>query len=589
MHEIQALLSHGISLPSVLTLATQANGTGVEESPDVFTLVIHMLTYLTGGLGIFLLGMKHMSEGLQAVAGASLRRMISAVTNNRLMAAGVGTTVTCIVQSSSITTVMVVGFVNSGLMSLTQAIGVIMGANIGTTITGWILVLKVGKYGLPILGVAAFVYLFARKDRWKYSAGAVMGIGMIFFGLELMKQGVGIIEEIEQFKKAFEMFAATSYIGVLKCAMLGCFLTLLVQSSSATLGITIALASTGVIDFPTAAALVLGENIGTTITAILASIGTTTNAKRAAYFHVLFNITGVFWITLLFQPYIWLIGEVREVLAIFLPAFGGEDPTASIALTHSGFNIANTLLFLPFVGFFASFLMRMLPDRGIKEKPHLTSLDVRMLETPVLGVEQSRTEVLRMGTGVNKMLTWIGEAVTSSEIEEDKIQTIFNREEVLDKIQHEIMEFMTDMLSGNVPHAISEESREQVRLADEYESISDVLVSILKSHLRVRQADLAFSAEQDKRLRHVHDEVAKYVSMVTDAYAKRNKGIITKAHTHGRAINHLVRETRHWHLDTLSDAKCDPLVSMCFTGILQSYRHIKDHALNIAETVAGEK
>lgn len=133
------------------------------------------------------------------------------------------------------------------------------------------------------------------------------------------------------------------------------------------------------------------------------------------------------------------------------------------------------------------------------------------------------------------------------------------------------------------------EQDEQVRLADEYESISDVLVSILKSHLRVRQADLAFDAEQDKRLKHIHDEVAKYVAMITDAFAKRNDAIITKAHTHGRAINHLVRETRHWHLDTLCEAKCNPLVSMCFTGILQSYRHVKDHALNIAETIAGEK
>jgi hypothetical protein len=216
--------------------------------PDYWNLCLTVI----GGLGIFLLGMKSLSDGLQAVAGSGLRKMIAIVTNNRIMAAVVGALVTMILQSSSITTVMVVGLVNSGFMTLTQAIGVIFGANIGTTITGWILVLKIGKYGLPIAGAAAFGYLFVKRDSWRYAFMAVMGLGMVFLGLELMKDGFSLIKDLPAFERWFERFAADSYVGVLKCAAIGCALTFIVQSSSATLGITIGLAQIGVIPFETA-------------------------------------------------------------------------------------------------------------------------------------------------------------------------------------------------------------------------------------------------------------------------------------------------------------------------------------------------
>ncbi|MCA9234294.1 MAG: Na/Pi cotransporter family protein, partial [Planctomycetales bacterium] len=331
--------------------------------------------------------MKSMSDGMQAVAGASMRRMIGAVTNNRYMAALVGTLVTCIVQSSSITTVMVVGFVNSGVMSLAQAVGVIMGANIGTTITGWILVLKIGKYGLPLLGSSAMLYLFSKHERRRYWALALMGVGMVFFGLEVMKDACAIIKDTPEFETWFQRFQADSYFGVLRCAFVGCLLTTLVQSSSATLGITISLASQGVINFPTAAALVLGENIGTTITALLASFGAATNARRAAYFHVIFNMIGVAWITAIFFPYIefiqWLIDAdvTKEVLIGGSATYPGT--TAAIAATHTVFNVANTLLFLPLAPMIVRGLERFVPQKEFKEKPRLTDLDIRMLETPL--------------------------------------------------------------------------------------------------------------------------------------------------------------------------------------------------------------
>ena len=368
--------------------------------------MFEMTTTLIGGLGIFLLGMKYMSQGLQSIAGASLRRLIGAVTNNRILATFVGFLVTVLVQSSSVTTVMTVGFVNGGLMSLTQAIGVIMGANIGTTSTGLILVLKIGKYGLPILGVSSLVYLFSKNEKLRYTALATMGVGMVFFGLELMKDACEFLEDVPEFRLWFQHFEANSFIGLYQCMFIGCILTMLVQSSSATLAITLSAASAGLIPFETAAALVLGENIGTTVTALLASIGTTTNARRAAYFHFLFNIGGVLWVSTIFFWYVkfipWLIDvDVTEVVMV------GDTPTypstaLAIAATHSVFNIVNTLVFLPFAGKIATLLTRVVKDKP-QEIAHLKSLDIRILETPALAINQSRAEVIKMGVICDEM------------------------------------------------------------------------------------------------------------------------------------------------------------------------------------------
>ena len=277
-------------------------------------LVPEMVFHVVGGLGIFLLGMKYMQQGLQVVAGDSIRRMINAVTANRFLAVGIGLFITTLVQSSSVTSVMVIGLVNSELMALTGAIGVIIGANIGTTITGWILALKIGQYGLPLLGLAAFGWLFIKGERLRYSALAMLGIGMVFFGLELMKDGFEPVSDLPEFASMFQLFEATDYLGVLKSALVGCGVTLVIQSSSATLGMTIALANTGVIDFQTAGAVVLGTNVGTTVTAYLASLGADDiNAKRTAYFHILFNVAGVAAITALFLPvYLPFIDNRRD-------------------------------------------------------------------------------------------------------------------------------------------------------------------------------------------------------------------------------------------------------------------------------------
>ena len=540
--------------------------------------ILQLIFGLVGGLGLFLLGMKSMSDGMQAVAGSGLRRMIAAATTNRILATLVGIFVTCVIQSSSITTVMVVGFVNSGLMTLTQAIGVSMGANIGTTITGWILVLKVGKYGLPLMGAAAFVYLFSKGDRWRYWGMFFMGVGMVFFGLELMKDACTVIRETPEFEVWFHRFLADNYFGVLKCALAGCVLTMLVQSSSATLGITITLATTGVIEYRTAAALVLGENIGTTITAILASLGATTNARRAAYFHVIFNLLGVFWITLLFPWYI-------ELIVKLVP----QDVTMQIATTHSVFNVANTLLFLPFVPVFARLLERIVPGKALKEKPHLTDLDIRMLETPSLAIEQSRNEIIKMGHGCIKMMDWLAELLAQPEHDSQLAERLKHREKVLDNVQDEVSQFVTHLLSGNVPHAIAEESRQQLRLADEYESISDYIETIFRFDEKLRRVNLRFSDQQRDELLKLHALVKRYIEGVNLAYKDANPDAVTKLDPVSKQIRKLIKQIRNEHLADISSVDIAPQITVAHLNALNAYGRVRDHGQNVAEVVAGEK
>jgi len=574
-----------------------------EATTSMDTLLLaEMAIAVIAGLGVFLLGMKYMSEGLQTIAGNRLRAMIGAATSNRFMGTAVGAGVTSVVQSSSVTTVMVVGFVNAGFMTLTQAIGVIMGANIGTTITGWVIALEIGKYGLPIMGVMALIFAFAKKDRLKFLAMAIMGVGMVFFGLEMMKNGFKPIRGMPEFEAWFATFQATSYVGVLKCAFVGCVLTMIVQSSSATLGITIVLASTGVIPFHTAAALVLGQNIGTTITAYLASIGTTANAKRAAYAHAIFNIVGVVAITALFAPYMQIVEYVMDLGPINIdPAksiktiengkemISFPQMAAALAAVHTGFNVINTLVFLPLVNPLAALLMRIVPDRKFKETPHLTMLDSHMADTPIIGIEQARKEVNRMADTLDKMLPRFRTVITEDVVDDANVQKIFHKEEVLDIMQTEVTVFVTDLLAGSLTHDLADEGRRILRMADEYESASDYVQNLLKLYLRLEQADLKFSIADRDHILGLHDEVVSYVDMVSTACRQNRGEVVTKAHSVGEGISHHIRRLRNQHLADVAETRPAPLVTVIYTDMLNAYRRVKDHAMNVAEALAGEK
>lgn len=551
-------------------------------------IVINALAFqAVGGLGIFLLGMKFMSDGLQAVAGNRLRHLISAVTNNRIAACSIGTLVTCVVQSSSVTTVMVVGFVNGGFMTLMQALGVVIGANVGTTITGWILALKIGKYGLPILGIFALIYLFAKNERVRYSAMAICGVGMIFFGLETMSSGFKNPEVNTLLLDLFSTMSGETVLGVIKCAVTGALATMVVQSSSATLGVTIALAQSGIIEFHTAAALILGLNIGTTITALLASLGTTVNAKRAAYAHIIFNVLGTVWLLPIF---FWYTSFIEFTLNTFGGVFSlTPDIVTKIALMHSGFNIVNTIVFLPFLKPFANLVTRLVPDTEHKETPHLTFLDVRLLESPAMGIAQSQDEIIRMSEHMKKMSSMLRISLDSDDIDDNNTRRIFHREEILDIMQREVTEFLSNILSGSIPSDIVDSGREQLRMADEYESVSDYYARILKLNLKRIKNEIAYTDGGREDLLSLHDRVDEYLRLVSDGVAARRIEVLSKARIQGEAIDAFVKGSRRRHLAQLGNKNANPRSTLIFTDMLNSYRRVKDHVLNIAETLAGEK
>ena len=558
-------------------------------------LVPDMVFHVVGGLGIFLLGMKYMQQGLQVVAGDRIRTMINAVTANRFLAVGIGLFVTTLVQSSSVTSVMVIGLVNSELMTLNGAIGVIIGANIGTTITGWILALKIGQYGLPLLGLAAFGWLFIKEEKPRYSALAVLGIGMVFFGLELMKDGFEPVRDLPEFVSMFQMFEATDYVGVLKSALVGCVVTFIVQSSSATLGITIALANTGVIDFQTAAALVLGENMGTTITAYLASLGADDiNARRTAYFHICFNVTGVTIVTAIFIPlYIPFITNV--VLAGTDPNLVAPDGTfpymtAAIATSHSVFNVLTALTFMSVITPVAAALRRFVREEPAREKVTLTHLDFKLTGSPLVAIEQSAHEITRTDGHVRAMLDDLRTIVTDGTKDRDLIAKTFEREQIIDNVQSEVTRFLTDLLAADLSHHIAEEAKAQLRLADEFESLSDYVSNVLKLYLRLEEAHVTLSPVQQGELLDLHDVVAAYYDSVHEGFAVHTfDEYLAGIRRDSREITGKIRALRDRHWERLSDEMVEPLVSTSYMDIANGYRRMKDHLLNIGEAIVGGK
>lgn len=563
--------------------------------------LIEIIFAVIGGLGVFLVGMKYMSDGMQAVAGDRMRKLIGIATNNRLLGVAAGTAVTGVIQSSSVTTVMVVGMVNAGLMTLRQAIGVIFGANIGTTVTAWIMAYSLEKYGLPILGFAALFYLFSKSDRVRSIAVFVLGLGMVFFGLELMKQGLAPIRGMPEFVAWFSRFQADSYSGVIRCILVGAAVTAVVQSSSATVGITMALAATGIINYPTAAGLVLGENIGTTITAFLASLGTVTNAKRAAYAHVIFNTLGVLWITPLFFVY------TRGVIWFITTFMGAELPDVAvqngdmliyphvekaIAATHSGFNILNMLFFLPWVGLYAKFLLWLVPEKAKPEAPRLTYLDIRMFDTPIVALEQSAHEITRMGQTCRDSMLVLRHAVENATLDRDRFERVFQAENDLDVIQKEVVEFLGEVITGNLSHDMISENRRQVRMADEFESISDYIANLMKLRLKMRDNSLHLSDEAKQEILQLHNEVAEFLDFINAGVSEtpvNPADFLSRAETQSRGVTDMVREFRTCHLARVEAGKASPLKSLIYTDMLTSYRRIKEHILNIAEVIAGEK
>lgn len=340
---------------------------------------------LMGGLGMFLFGMKVMSEGLQKVAGNRMRKILAALTNNRYMAAFVGLAVTAIIQSSSATTVMVVGFVNAGLMSLIQSIGVVLGANVGTTVTAQLIAFKITKFALPAIGIGVGMKLFCKRKDWIYIGEIILGFGVLFYGLSVMKTAFDPVKTSDEFRHIFTLVGDNHLLAVVA----GALLTVVVQSSSATIGITLALATSGLISFEGSMALILGENIGTTITANIAAIGTNNAARRTAFSHFLFNFLGVTYMLIFFPYFIQFISWLTPGNADFIvttqqqaASLGvtiGDKPYIArhIANTHTLFNILNIVIFLPIIGVLASISTRIIKGHDAEVEYHLKYIDNR--------------------------------------------------------------------------------------------------------------------------------------------------------------------------------------------------------------------
>jgi len=571
---------------------------------------LNILLNLAGGIGIFLLGMKFLSDGLQTVAGDRLKTLVGMATNNRFFGVGIGLLVTGMIQSSSVTTVLVVSFVDGGLMTLAQAVGVIMGANIGTTVTAWLLTIKVDKYGLPIAGIAAMIYIFCKKETIKYIALGFLGLGCIFLGLLFMKQAMDPIRENPDFVKMFSIFNANSYPGILKCAALGCFLTLIVQSSAVTIGITMVLASQGLINFYTAAALVLGENVGTTITAILASLAANNNARRAAYFHSLFNLIGVFYITLLFHPF---IGFVEWELNTF---FGlthldeSKNVSFAIAAVHSTFNIFNTLIFLAPCRIVANFLEN---PKVTKFLTKIKLLSKEAEQPPEVGAlltisythrdTSSYTMFFEMESRIQKVLSYMGSqlkmgidnlshCIESPEKGSPEVEQIFEMENQYDKIKAKLMSILTSFVGNEetATSAVQHRIFAYEKIFDNLESTSDYIAQVAKLRLRVLDNKVDF-------LDYQKNDLLKLNSLISQAYGKllpvlgtgrrHNQQMIEEHERDFAEVKDFIRSMRATFWSVSSGNVTEPVVDDAYSNMLYAYRKVRDHLRSTGNAVFG--
>lgn len=435
--------------------------------------VIQVLELL-GGLGLFLYGMRVMSDGIQRRAGVKLRKFLGYLTVNRFAGVATGLAITGIIQSSSATTVLLVSIVNAGLMGLRQAIGVIMGANIGTTLTAWIVSLLGFKFKITMLALSAIAFgmplSFSKRESRREIAGILIGFGILFLGLHVMKESVPDIKNNPEVLAFLAQFADVNYGSILLFVAIGTLLTIMVQSSSAAMAITITMAFKGWITFPIAACIVLGENIGTTITAYLASLGMNVHAKRAARAHMVFNLIGVAWMLVLFFPFIAFIdrlipGDVMqpEHIPFHLSAF------------HTIFNIANTVLLIGFIPLFEKLVVRLVRDRhALDEAGRLAFVTTHTAEDIESNLISVRAELGRMSNIVHDMSMWVMQALQEDQITVKHTRDKVNEFEALtDQIQHNISKFLTDCMVGNLSEDQANRIRAMYRIAHELENVGD--------------------------------------------------------------------------------------------------------------------
>jgi phosphate:Na+ symporter len=560
-------------------------------------MVQDMVFGTVGGLGIFIFGMKIMSEGLQRSAGARMRKLLEMLTGNRVIAMLVGLVVTAVIQSSSACTVMVVSFVNAGLMSLTQAIGVVLGANIGTTVTAQVIAFKVQQYALPAIGLGMGLKLFSKTDQWKNFGDILVGFGLLFFGLAVMKDAFGPLKSSEMVRDWFVQFGKSPLLAVLAATIF----TMIVQSSSATVAITMALAATGLLDFRACVALILGDNIGTTITAELASIGATAPAKRTARAHTLFNVIGVAWILLILPAYTRLVDAITPGDADFVVRTAqqaaeysvavGEKPFIArhIANAHTIFNVVNNLLFLPLLQPLARLATLLVPDKDGEPSLdfHLKYLDAKVLDTPDIALGQARMEVARMAEVTEAMLRRCWEYFGTGE--ESLYNRVVQEEQLVDLLQKEITDFLTVLSQKSISAEASKEVADMLHIAADLERVADHTENLAKLTFRMRKNGIEFSDGAGQEIQDIYGTTQEFLSLVAGRRMERDAEILPLARTYEEKVNQLEDTLRAQHIRRLQEGACQVESGLIYIDMLTNLEKIGDHSYNIAEFLAGAR
>ena len=563
-------------------------------------LLLAILPPLIGGLGLFLLGMKHLSEGLQATAGGGLRKFMAKATSHRIVGVGSGIVSTMIVQSSSIITVMLVGFVSTALMTLPQAFAVLIGANIGTTATIWIIAYAPDPQllGFIGLGLGGILYFFLRGERVHNLGLTAIGLGLVFLGLYIMSKGVSPIRENPDFAAVFTRLSADSFGGVFAVAAVAMLFTAVVQSSAATIAIAMALAAQGLIAYEVAIAVLFGANIGTTATGWIAAIGGTADARRTALSHTLSNILGTLALIWLFPLFVkfgqalfpnWHVAETTIVSGREVTAF--THMMAPIAVTDTLFAICRGLLFFPFVRPFCRLVERIVPQPE-DEKPHLSALRFGMHVSPVIACDQALLEVDFMKRSNLELLDCARKVISGATLDDQGPERhIVHREDILDNVQKEVTEFLGSIMSKRLPRDVAERAQRLLRLTDELESVSDECATVLKVVKRLRGQGQQMSEQSVVLLLDVHDKVASFAADVTPLIrSPRTPFDLESLQKRSSDIHSYIRECRRLQLGRVGPE--DPGSSIRVLGeldIINAYERIRAYYLNCAETLAGGK
>lgn len=537
------------------------------------------LTFL-GGFGLFLFGMEYMGEGLQKAAGSKMKNLLGVLTSNPFLGVVVGAAVTAMIQSSSATTVMVVGFVNAGLMSLKQAVGVIMGANIGTTVTAWIVSLGEWTSFLkpavlaPICIIIGVVMInFAKKQHIKHIGQILFGFGGLFLGLDMMSDAAAPLSQLESVKNLFVVLGKNPLLAIIA----GTLVTAIIQSSSASVGILQALALAGLVRWDSAIYIILGQNIGTCITAILSSISATKNGKRAAAIHFLFNFIGSMVFTII---------AICGFKFVF-PQLGEQIiEVTHISVVHTVFNVLNTLLLFPFAGGLVVLAERIIKGNDGDEEGTLQHLDERILETPSFAVENAVKEVIRMGELAMQNTRLSVEALFDGD--EKKIQEVFEREKIINQLQHGINHYLVKLSNATLSAKEHEKVTKLFHTVSDIERVGDHADNLAELAESLIKQEVKFSDKAIKELKDITDIAAQCFSLALKAYEHEDEAIAHKALPLEEKVDVMEAKLRSRHMKRLADNTCNSVAGIIFLDTISNVERISDHATNIAMTILSD-